>query len=115
MAARKIAAEVLREVPEGTPADYARSRRLGYKILHVKGREVILSPDQRRPSLWESAKECVGRLVRPGKPKRSDYDRFMLRFHDYLKASAEFQTGPRRTRWRACFISRSIFGQSSES
>ncbi len=39
----------------------------------------------------------VLRLFRPGRPTRSAYDAFMLRLHDYLKASEEFQErGPKQ-------------------
>jgi hypothetical protein len=35
-------------------------------------------------------------LFRPGQPRRSEYDLFMLRFHDYLKMNEEFQErGPK--------------------
>jgi hypothetical protein len=37
------------------------------------------------------------RLVHPKQARRSPYDAFMLRFHDYLKANEEFQErGPKR-------------------
>jgi hypothetical protein len=36
-------------------------------------------------------------LFRPGRPRRSAYDAFMLRFHDFLKANDAFQEhGPKR-------------------
>jgi hypothetical protein len=39
----------------------------------------------------------VLRLFRPGRPTRSHYDAFMLRLHDHLKASEEFQErGPKQ-------------------
>ena len=39
----------------------------------------------------------VLRLFRPGRPSRSPYDAFMLRLHDHLKASDEFQErGPKQ-------------------
>ena len=42
-------------------------------------------------------REGVVRLFRPGKARRSAYDAFMLRFHDYLKTNEEFQErGPKR-------------------
>ena len=42
-------------------------------------------------------RENVVRLFRPGKAKRSAYDAFMLRFHDYLKRNEGFQErGPKR-------------------
>ena len=33
----------------------------------------------------------LGRLLRPGRPRRSTYDSFMLRFHDFLKRNDAFQ------------------------
>ena len=33
----------------------------------------------------------LGRLLRPGRPRRSTYDSFMLRFHDFLKRNDTFQ------------------------
>ncbi|MFO0808002.1 MAG: Kdo hydroxylase family protein [Gemmataceae bacterium] len=39
-------------------------------------------------------------LFRPGKPRRSPYDEFMLRFHDWLKASPQVQIQDPRTIWR---------------
>jgi hypothetical protein len=47
-------------------------------------------------SLVERLQEGVARLLKPSRPMRSPYDRFMLRFHDHLKSSRRFQTGPRR-------------------
>jgi 3-deoxy-D-manno-oct-2-ulosonic acid (Kdo) hydroxylase len=39
----------------------------------------------------------VLRIFRPGRPQRSVYDAFMLRFHDFLKANDAFQEhGPKR-------------------
>jgi hypothetical protein len=41
--------------------------------------------------------EGVLGLFRPGKARRSAYDNFMLRFHDYLKKNDDFQErGPKR-------------------
>jgi hypothetical protein len=41
--------------------------------------------------------EQVVRIFHPNRPRRSAYDSFMLRFHDYLKAHDEFQErGPKR-------------------
>ena len=45
----------------------------------------------------EQLREGVVRLFRPGKMKRSVYDSFMLRFHDFLKRNEGFQErGPKR-------------------
>ena len=39
-------------------------------------------------------------VFRPGNPRRSAYDEFMLRFHDWLKASAQVQEHDPKTVWR---------------
>jgi hypothetical protein len=44
--------------------------------------------------------EGVLRLFRPGRPTRSDYDSFMLRLHDYLKANGDFQERVPRRFWK---------------
>jgi hypothetical protein len=42
-------------------------------------------------------RDGVVRLFHPGRPARSAYDAFMLRFHDYLKANEAFQErGPKQ-------------------
>src|SRR5207247_10870389 len=41
----------------------------------------------------------VLRLFRPGKPPRSPYDSFMLRFHNSLKANTEFQEKGSKRFW----------------
>ncbi len=42
-------------------------------------------------------RDGVTRLFQPGRPARSPYDAFMLRFHDFLKANEEFQErGPKQ-------------------
>jgi len=40
------------------------------------------------------------RLFRPGRPKRSVYDAFMLRLHDYLKANEDFQERTTKQFWK---------------
>src|SRR5262249_44669165 len=44
---------------------------------------------------------CQGlvRLFRPGRPVRSPYDAFMHRFHNFLKANAEFQEKGTKRFW----------------
>ncbi len=42
----------------------------------------------------------VLRLFRPGRPARSPYDAFMLRLHDYLKASEAFQERTAKHFWK---------------
>lgn len=41
----------------------------------------------------------VFRIFHPGRPARSAYDSFMLRFHDFLKANDEFQERGRKRFW----------------
>jgi hypothetical protein len=44
----------------------------------------------------EQLGQTVLSLFHPGRPRRSDYDLFMLRFHDFLKLNEEFQErGPK--------------------
>ena len=40
------------------------------------------------------------RIFRPNRQARSDYDEFMLRFHNFLKASDEFQERCRKRFWK---------------
>ncbi len=42
--------------------------------------------------------KILGRAVGLAGPERSPYDRFMLRFHDYLKENRDFQHGCTKTR-----------------
>jgi hypothetical protein len=42
---------------------------------------------------------AASRLIRPGRPARSAYDTFMLRFHDFLKANEEYQGQARKRTW----------------
>ena len=44
------------------------------------------------------AARALGKLGVPLLPDRSQYDRFMLRFHDYLKENTEYQSRPTKTR-----------------
>lgn len=41
----------------------------------------------------------VARVFRPGRLRRTPYDSFMLRFHDFLKADDEFQEKTRKKLW----------------
>lgn len=65
------------------------------ELLRKFGYEISLD-DALQGTLVERLKERVARLVKPSRARRSPYDRFMLRFHDHLKASERFQKGPRR-------------------
>jgi hypothetical protein len=47
-----------------------------------------------------SLREGLWRVVRPGGPRRSPYDDFMLRLHHYLKANESFQERTAKRVWR---------------
>jgi len=49
-------------------------------------------------SLGQRVLRPLARMLGLAEGKRSAYDRFMLRFHDYLKESASFQAGCRKIR-----------------
>jgi hypothetical protein len=69
------------------------------KLLDRFGKEVGL-PYEYHPSILETLKSGVLGLFNPKVKKRSAYDSFMLRFHDFLKANDKFQEkGPKRF-WR---------------
>jgi len=77
------------------PRVWATSDPFG-KLLARFGREAGL-PTSRGPGLATRLGDQVRRLIHPGRRRRTVYDSFMLRFHDYLKANEEFQEqGPKR-------------------
>lgn len=54
-------------------------------------------PGQHGIPMLDRIKEGILRVFRPGRQVRSEYDCFMLRFHDYLKMNEDFQErGPKR-------------------
>jgi hypothetical protein len=66
------------------------------KLLQRYGEAAGL-PGRQHGGWLEHLGEGVLRLFRPNRRRRSAYDSFMLRFHDYLKKSEEFQErGPKR-------------------
>ena len=66
------------------------------KLLERFGAAVGL-PTPPSPSWSRTLGQRLFRLFTPGRPQRSVYDAFMLRFHDFLKANDEFQErGPKR-------------------
>jgi len=66
------------------------------KLLQRYGAEAGL-PVQAGPGWLEQLGEGVLGLFRPGGARRTAYDHFMLRFHDFLKMNDEFQErGPKR-------------------
>jgi hypothetical protein len=65
------------------------------KLLRRYGEEAGLPGRHGSRWLQHIGQSMLG-LFRPGVGRRSEYDLFMLRFHDYLKASEEFQErGPK--------------------
>jgi hypothetical protein len=54
------------------------------------GKEVGLPGEYREPWL-KRLTQLTTRLLRPNQPRRSTYDAFMLRFHDFLKQNDAFQ------------------------
>jgi hypothetical protein len=77
------------------PRIWATSEPFG-RLLERFGHVVGLPTDQ--AGSWKyRLKGNLFRLFHPGRPTRSVYDGFMLRFHDFLKANDEFQEkGPKR-------------------
>jgi hypothetical protein len=66
------------------------------KLLARYGEQAGL-PGRTGPDWMDQVRQGLLGLFRPGKARRSAYDAFMLRFHDYLKTSEEFQErGPKR-------------------
>jgi hypothetical protein len=68
------------------------------KLLQRYGREVGL-PGQAGPGWMYRLRSGVAGLFRPGRRRRSPYDEFMLRFHNFLKASEAFQEGCPKRFW----------------
>jgi hypothetical protein len=66
------------------------------RLLERYGKEVGL-PTAQRPSWTERVRQNVMGILQPVRRRRSEYDSFMLRFHDFLKMNQEFQQhGPKR-------------------
>jgi hypothetical protein len=77
------------------PRVWATSDPFG-KLLARYGRDAGM-PTPGGPGLTERLGEKLRRLLHPGRLSRTEYDRFMLRFHDFLKANEQFQEhGPKR-------------------
>lgn len=65
------------------------------KLLKRYGEAAGL-PGRNRPRWLENLGQSVLSIFRPNVGRRSEYDLFMLRFHDYLKLHEEFQEkGPK--------------------
>jgi hypothetical protein len=57
-------------------------------------------PGRHSASWFEQMSEAVVGLFRPHRRRRSPYDSFMLRFHDYLKRNDEFQERAPKKLWK---------------
>lgn len=68
------------------------------ELLRRFGAEAGL-PDSRRP-LTGQIKNTMLRIFNPKRAERSDYDAFMLRFHDYLKNNDQFQEREPKCVWK---------------
>ncbi len=68
------------------------------QLLERFGRQVGLPGQGRVPWSWR-VRENLVRLFQPHRPRRSVYDSFMLRFHDFLKANDEFQEHCTKRYW----------------
>jgi hypothetical protein len=66
-------------------------------LLKRYGQAVGL-PAGEADGLARRLRDGVLALFRPGRKRRTPYDAFMLRFHNFLKAYRDFQEGPKR-RW----------------
>ncbi len=79
------------------PRVWATSDSFG-KLLSRFGKEVGL-PAGNGPGFIDQFYDGLVRLFRPGRPARSPYDSFMLRFHNFLKANGEFQEKSSKRFW----------------
>jgi hypothetical protein len=67
-------------------------------LLARFGREVGL-PTGERPNLGHRLREAVLGLFQPARRRRSAYDAFMLRLHNFLKANAAYQATCAKREW----------------
>ncbi|HEV2948598.1 MAG TPA: Kdo hydroxylase family protein [Gemmataceae bacterium] len=69
------------------------------KLLERYGRQVGLPGNH--PARWtRRLREGMLGIFRPHRSPRSDYDDFMIRFHNFLKANEEFQERCRKRFWK---------------
>ncbi len=68
------------------------------KLLERYGTEAGL-PGRHVTGWIETVSTTMLNLFRPGKPRRTAYDSFMLRFHDYLKKNEAFQERGAKRLW----------------
>src|SRR5713226_5439004 len=79
------------------PRVWATSEPFG-KLLQVYGPQVGLP--KAGSSIWtQRLRHGLLGIFRPGKPRRSAYDEFMLRFHNFLKTNEQFQDRCRKRIW----------------
>jgi hypothetical protein len=62
-----------------------------FPVLFARYAKQAGLPGEYRPGPLAHLKESMARLFRPNRPRRSAYDAFMLRFHDFLKRNDSFQ------------------------
>jgi hypothetical protein len=60
---------------------------------------VVGLPSEREHSCWQRLYEGALSLFVPARRRRSPYDRFMLRLHDFLKANEQFQRDCPKQHW----------------
>jgi hypothetical protein len=68
------------------------------RLLERYGRKVGL-PEAQGPGMAERLRHGMLRLFRPGRPRHSAYDMFMLRFHNFLKMNEDFQEHGSKRFW----------------
>jgi hypothetical protein len=56
-------------------------------------------PGTRHAGWLKQLGKSLLRALRPGQSRHSTYDRFMLRFHDYLKMNEDFQERTPKKLW----------------
>jgi hypothetical protein len=69
------------------------------QLLQRYSRYVGLPTRQGLAQPWQWREQIRG-LFRPGRPRRSLYDAFMLRFHDFLKLNDDFQERSPKRYWQ---------------
>jgi hypothetical protein len=68
------------------------------KLLTCHGKRVGLPGDQ-GPGMVERLRQGMFGIFRPGRKRRSAYDVFMLRMHNFLKANEDFQENCTKRYW----------------
>jgi hypothetical protein len=62
-----------------------------FPVLFERYAKEVGLPGQYRERWGKRLLYGLGRLIRPGRPRRKAFDSFMLRFHDFLKRNDAFQ------------------------